>query len=63
MSEPKVEIFVNIADDESESVALLIRDASVVEYEDQLVPGCLLSPELARHLAGALIACAEDCDQ
>jgi hypothetical protein len=63
MSAPEIQVFVNEKPDTGEeSIAILIRAASVVDYEDELVPGCLLTPSQAMYLAGALAACAQEIE-
>jgi hypothetical protein len=54
----QIEIFV---DEQSgvESVGLALIDASIVEHEDELVPGCTVTPFQARCMAAALIEMAE----
>jgi hypothetical protein len=53
-----LEVFVDDANG-VESVGLVLRDASIVEYEDELAPACLMTAGQARALAGALGRCAD----
>ena len=58
MVESSIEVFV----DEHggvESVGLVLRNASIVEYEDELTPGCKLTSQQAMRLAAALARCAK----
>ena len=55
---PQLEVFVDDADG-TESVAVVLRDASIVEFEDELVPGCTMNAFQARCMAHALNECAD----
>lgn len=58
MDESSIEVFV----DEYggvESVGLVLRNASIVEYENELTPGCKLTPQQAMQLAAALADAAQ----
>jgi hypothetical protein len=57
-----VEIFVD--DGEGvEGIGIVMRDASIVEYEEELTPGCKLTPWQARCLAHALSELADRIEQ
>ena len=58
MGEPSIEVFVDESDG-VESIALVLRAASIVEYEGELVPACRMSIEVTRHLINALWECIE----
>ncbi len=47
---------------EDQRVALIIKSASVIEYEGELMPGLALTPENARTLACDLIVWAAKCE-
>ena len=53
-----IELWVDEADG-VETVAVVMRGASVIEYEGELVPAVRMTPEHARSMASALIQCAE----
>jgi hypothetical protein len=57
-----IEVFV---DDQSglERVGIVMRDSSIVEYEDELCPGAALTSEQARTLAHALNHYADRVDE
>lgn len=61
MSSPEV---INYITDEYETqrVALIIKGASVIEYEGELMPGLALTPENVRTLACDLIVWAAKCE-
>jgi polyhydroxyalkanoate synthesis regulator phasin len=40
-------------------VSIMIRNASIIECTDQLVPVCMMTPDQARALAAALMRRAE----
>ena len=56
-----IEVFPDDADG-IEGVALILREASIVEYEGELVPGCKLTAAHAMHLAAALARCAKEIE-
>lgn len=56
-----IEVFVN-EDGGIDLVALILRNTSIVEYEDELTPGLTMTPWNARCLAHALTECADRID-
>lgn len=56
-----IELFVDDADG-VESVGLVLRAASVVEYEGELVPGCKLTAQQTRRLIYGLEACVAEME-
>ena len=58
MDSTSIEIFVDEADG-VEGVGLILKAASVIEHEGELVPCCKMTSHQARYLAQGLNACAE----
>lgn len=55
----QVEVYVNESEtDGVETVAVLIHDASIIEYNGELVPAFTMSAGQARNMARALVECA-----
>ena len=61
MNETNIEVFV----DEYggvDGVGIVLRGASIVEYEDELTPGCKLTARQAMMLAAALARCVQQIE-
>ena len=59
MSESRIEMFVNEDATGEQSVALVLCEASIAEYEDELVPCFTLTPAQARGVAATLTELAD----
>lgn len=61
-STTSIELFIN-EDNEGESVALVLRDPSILDYEGDLTPGYTMSPDQARALADELRILADQAEE
>jgi hypothetical protein len=61
MQDPAIETFLDDAD-AIEGIALVMRQASIVDYQGELVPACKFSAAQARALARALLVLARELD-
>ena len=62
MAQSEIQVFIDESATGVESVGILICGASIVEIEGELVPGCTMTPQLARELADALVRKAEEIE-
>ena len=51
---PSIEVFIHEDESGEASIGLVICDAGIVEYYDELAPGCCLTATQAALLAAAL---------
>jgi len=58
-----VELFINDDDNQqTQSVALILKDPGIVEYQEELVPCCALTSWQARRLAKSLVELADELE-